>query len=170
MSSFLKRESPVCLAGTDQDPADACPTGRGCKGGVALTQVCHLISTVKSIKSTHQGSLSHAFIFFCFVLGSSVGLSFQELQLKSIKWCMSSLSFSLPLLLLFLSSKVHNGLYKLSILRFSQLDCCIPPPSAPQLRSRIPVTSVKWIWGKINSRAEQLIQLIVCVFPWLVAR
>lgn len=42
---------------------------------------------------------------------------------------MSSFFFSLSLSLslspfLFLSTKVHNGLY---ILRFSQLDCCNPP-------------------------------------------
>lgn len=50
-SSIFQREPPVFSAGNDPDPADVCPTGRG--GGVR-TQVCHLISAVKSIKSTHQ--------------------------------------------------------------------------------------------------------------------
>lgn len=48
----LLRKGLVYSAGNDPNPADICPTGRG-----ALTQVCHFISTVKSIKSTHWGSL-----------------------------------------------------------------------------------------------------------------
>lgn len=44
----LLRKARVYSAGNDPNPADICPTGRG-----ALTQLCHSISTVKSIKSTH---------------------------------------------------------------------------------------------------------------------
>lgn len=45
-------------------------------------------------------------------------------------------------LFLFLSSKVHNGLYKLSILRFSQLDFSFPPtlpPHSSEAAFRLPV-------------------------------
>lgn len=51
----LLRKARVYSAGNDPNPADICPTGRG-----ALTQLCHSISTVKSIKSTHWESASHA--------------------------------------------------------------------------------------------------------------
>ena len=44
----LLRKALVYSSGNDPDPADICPTGRG-----VLTQLCHFISTVKSIKSTH---------------------------------------------------------------------------------------------------------------------
>lgn len=66
----LLRKGLVYSAGNDPNPPDICPTGRG-----ALTQVCHFISTVKSIKSTHRGSLffllvqylpSFPFFFFYF--------------------------------------------------------------------------------------------------------
>lgn len=63
------------------------------------------------------------------------GLSFQELQIIQVCFKKHLMMYELSLsLFLFLSSKVHNGLYKLSILRFSQLDCCTHPlpPSPPQ--------------------------------------
>lgn len=62
----LLRKGLVYSAGNDPNPADICPTGRG-----ALTQVCHFISTVKSIKSTHtEGLFFHActvFVSFLFI-------------------------------------------------------------------------------------------------------
>lgn len=63
----LLRKGLVYSAGNDPNPADICPTGRG-----ALTQVCRFFSTVKSIKSTHWGSLFSclysifSFFFFSF--------------------------------------------------------------------------------------------------------
>lgn len=90
----LLRKGLVYSAGNDPNPADICPTGRG-----ALTQVCHFISTVKSIKSTHtEGLFFHActvfvsfFFFFFFFLGGAVFFSmkifFQELKFTQVLKC-----------------------------------------------------------------------------------
>ncbi len=86
----LLRKDLVYSAGNDPNPADICPTGRG-----ALTQVCHFISTVKSIKSPHWGSLlsclySICLVFFClfFLFGWAVSrIFFQELKFTQVLKC-----------------------------------------------------------------------------------
>ena len=86
----LLRKGLVYSAGNDPNPADICPTGRG-----ALTQVCHFISTVKSIKSTHtEGLFFHActvFVFFFFLFlffGWAVsGIFFQDLKFTQVLKC-----------------------------------------------------------------------------------
>lgn len=83
----LLRKGLVYSAGNDPNPADICPTGRG-----ALTQVCHFISTVKSIKSTHtEGLFFHActvfvsFFFFLFLFFGGGCFFFDENLLPGTK-------------------------------------------------------------------------------------
>lgn len=81
---FLLRKGRVYSAGNDPNPADICPTGRG-----ALTQLCHFISTVKSIKSTHWGSFFHVCIVFVFsFFGWALSrILFQELKFTQVLKC-----------------------------------------------------------------------------------
>lgn len=59
----LLRKGLVYSAGNDPNPPGICPTGRR-----ALSQVCHFISTVKSIKSSHSGALFSCLYSICFLL------------------------------------------------------------------------------------------------------
>lgn len=133
-------------------------------GGIRA-QLCHLISAVKSIKSTHTPKSLLSCIFF---LGFSVrGLWFQELQFiqlyfeKHLMMYELSLSLSAPLI-----QKCTTVCINYPFSGFPSW--IVAPPSRSAAEFRLPVWNE--CGGKINSSTEQLIQLIVLVFSWPVAR
>lgn len=78
----LWRKNPVYPAGKNPNPADFCPTGRD-----ALSQVCHFISAVKSIRSISPLRVSFSWmhsICIYFLLFLSQGIFFSELKFPGV--------------------------------------------------------------------------------------